>query len=107
MKLTSTSPVLHTTVTVWCQHLREFHEGSVMIRVKVGLDSYNRVPPRTSVKRGDLLGLSPYFDDQVVLSPIDGTIERIDFDPEERTALISIRCGGVTGSSPVARRNEG
>jgi len=77
----------------------------VVIRVKVGLDSYNRFFPRRSVKRGDLLGLSPYFDDQVVLSPIDGIIERIDVDPEERTACISIRCGGVADSSPVARRS--
>ena len=76
----------------------------MVIRLKVGLDSYNRFVPRRSVRRGDLLGLSPYFDDQVVLSPIDGIIERIDFDPEERTALISIRCGGVASSSPAARR---
>ncbi len=39
------------------------------------------------VKRGDLLGLSPYFDDQVVLSPIDGTIERKQFAASERVKV--------------------
>jgi Na+-translocating ferredoxin:NAD+ oxidoreductase RnfC subunit len=43
------------------------------------------------VKRGDLLGLSPSFDDLVVLSPIDGTIEGIEYDSEERAVRIVIR----------------
>lgn len=66
----------------------------MLIRLKVDLGSDGRFLGRRLVKRGDLLGLSPYFDNQVVLSPIDGTIECIDYDPEERAMLISIRQQG-------------
>ena len=67
----------------------------MLITLKVDLGSYNRCEAMRWVKRGDLLGLSPYFDDQVVLSPIDGTIERIEVDSEERAVLISIRQQGL------------
>ena len=61
------------------------------ITIKVDLGSYQRYKLRRWVKRGEVLGLSPYFDDQVVLSPIDGTIERIEYDSEERAVRIVIR----------------
>ncbi|MGH7369651.1 MAG: hypothetical protein ACREIN_02040, partial [Candidatus Methylomirabilaceae bacterium] len=61
----------------------------MVITLKVGLGSCSRFLVAKSVKRGDLLGLSPYFDDQVVLSPIDGVIERIEFDPEGKAVFIS------------------
>ncbi|MBI4381431.1 MAG: hypothetical protein HY574_09615 [candidate division NC10 bacterium] len=63
----------------------------MLITLKVDLGSHNRCEAMRWVKRGDLLGLSPYFDDQVVLSPIDGTIERIEVDSEERAVRIVIR----------------
>ena len=63
----------------------------MLITLKVDLDSYNRCEAMRWVKRGDLLGLSPYFDHQVVLSPIDGTIERIEYDSEEQAVCIVIR----------------
>lgn len=63
----------------------------MLITLKVDLGSYKRCEAMRWVKRGDLLGLSPYFDDQVVLSPIDGTIERIEVDSEERAVRIVIR----------------
>ncbi|MEK6660911.1 MAG: hypothetical protein AABY63_03425 [candidate division NC10 bacterium] len=63
----------------------------MLITLKVDLGSYNRCEAMRRVKRGDLLGLSPYFDDQVVLSPIDGTIERIEYDSEEQAVRIVIR----------------
>lgn len=67
----------------------------MLIRLKVDLGSDGRCFTRRLVRRGDLLGLSPYFDDQVVLSPIDGVIECIDYDPEERAVLISILQQGL------------
>jgi hypothetical protein len=63
----------------------------LLITLKVDIGSYNRVVTGSRVKRGELLGLSPHFDDQVVLSPIDGIIERIKQDREEQAVLISIR----------------
>lgn len=63
----------------------------MLITLKVDLGSYKRFVVRKAVRRGELLGLSPFFDDQVVLSPIDGIIERIKCDPEEQAVLISIR----------------
>ena len=68
-----------------------FKEVWVLITLKVDLGSYSRFVVRKEVKRGDFLGLSPYFDDQIVLSPIDGIIERIKCDPEQQAVLISIR----------------
>jgi len=65
--------------------------GVVLITLKVDLGSYNRCEAMRWVKRGDLLGLSPYFDDQVVLSPIDGTIEGIEYNSEEQAVRITIR----------------
>ncbi|MGH7409559.1 MAG: hypothetical protein ACREJ6_00640 [Candidatus Methylomirabilis sp.] len=67
----------------------------MLIRLKLDLGSYHRFIGRRSVKRGELLGLSPHFDDQVVLSPIDGIIERIELDAEEQAVLISIRRQGL------------
>ena len=61
------------------------------ITVKVDLGSRNRSLKGRWVKRGELLGLSPYFDDQVVLSPISGTIERMEHKSEEGVVLITIR----------------
>ncbi len=52
-------------------------EVQVLITLKVDLGSYDRFIAKEKVTRGEFLGLSPYFDDHVVLSPIDGTIERI------------------------------
>jgi hypothetical protein len=63
----------------------------VRITVKVNLGSRTRSLTGRWVKRGELLGLSPYFDDQVVLSPIDGTIEGIEYDSEEQAARVTIR----------------
>ena len=63
----------------------------MLITLKVDLGSYNRCETMRWVKRGDLLGLSPYFDDQVVLSPIDGTIEGIEYNSEEQAVRITIR----------------
>lgn len=63
----------------------------MLITLKVDLGSYNRCEAMRWVKRGDLLGLSPYFDDQVVLSPIDGTIEGIEYNSEEQAVRITIR----------------
>ncbi len=68
-----------------------FKEVWVLITLKVDLGSYSRFVVRKEVKRGDFLGLSPYFDDQIVLSPIDGIIERITCDLEQQAVLISIR----------------
>jgi hypothetical protein len=66
-------------------------EDDMLITLKVDGSSYNRLVAKSEVKRGYLLGLSPYFDDQFVLSPIDGTIERISYNREEQTLRISIR----------------
>lgn len=66
----------------------------MLITLKVDAGSYNRLIAKGGVKRGYLLGLSPYSDDQFVLSPIDGTIERISHDREEQTLRISIRRTG-------------
>ena len=63
----------------------------MLITLKVAAGSYNRLVAKGEVKRGYLLGFSPYFDDQFVLSPIDGTIERVSYNREEQTLLISIR----------------
>jgi len=67
----------------------------VLITLKVDTSSYDRLVARGQVKRGDLLGFSPYFDGQVILSPIDGTIECIAYDREERALLVSIRLTGT------------
>lgn len=66
----------------------------MLITLKVDGSSYNRLIAKSEVKRGYLLGFSPYFDDQFVLSPIDGTVERISYDRQEQTLLISIRSMG-------------
>jgi hypothetical protein len=50
-------------------------EDDMLITLKVDAGSYDRLVAKGGVQRGYLLGLSPYFDDQFVLSPIDGTIE--------------------------------
>lgn len=63
----------------------------MLITLKVDASSYGRLVAKGEVKKGYLLGLSPYFDDQFVLSPIDGTIERISYDREEQALRISIR----------------
>ena len=63
----------------------------MLITLKVDGGSYNRLVAKSEVQKGYLLGLSPYFDDQFVLSPIDGTIERISYDREEQALRISIR----------------
>ena len=63
----------------------------MLITLKVDGGSYNRLVAKREVQRGYLLGLSPYFDDQFVLSPIDGAIERISYDRQEQTLRISIR----------------
>jgi hypothetical protein len=68
-----------------------FKEVRVLITLKVDLGSYSRFGINKSVKRGELLGLSPHFDDQVVLSPIDGIIEGIEYDPDGQAVLVSIR----------------
>jgi hypothetical protein len=62
-----------------------------MIKLQVHVGGRDRIFAAKSVKRGEVLGLSPYFDDHVVLSPIDGVIERIEYDPWCRVALLSIR----------------
>ena len=67
----------------------------MVITLKVDTSSYDRLVARGQVKRGDLLGFSPYFDGQVVLSPIDGTIENITYNREERALLIRICTQGV------------
>jgi hypothetical protein len=69
-------------------------EDGMLITLKVDAGSYDRLVAKGEVKRGYLLGFSPYFDDQFVLSPIDGTIERISYDRQEQTLLISIRRTG-------------
>jgi Na+-translocating ferredoxin:NAD+ oxidoreductase RnfC subunit len=66
-------------------------EDHMLITLKVDAGSYDRLVAKGEVTRGYLLGLSPYFDDQFVLSPIDGTIERISYDREEQALRISIR----------------
>jgi Na+-translocating ferredoxin:NAD+ oxidoreductase RnfC subunit len=66
-------------------------EDEMLITLKVDAGAYNRLIARGEVQRGYLLGLSPYFDDQFVLSPIDGTIERISHDRDRRALLVSIR----------------
>lgn len=66
----------------------------MLITLKVDARAYNRLVARGEVKRGYLLGFSPYFDDQFVLSPVDGTIERISHDREEQALLVSIRQTG-------------
>ena len=66
----------------------------MLITLKVAAGSYSRLVAKGEVKRGYLLGFSPYFDDQFVLSPIDGTIERISHDREGQALLISIRRTG-------------
>ncbi|MBI2903310.1 MAG: hypothetical protein HYY12_06965 [Candidatus Methylomirabilis oxyfera] len=63
----------------------------MQITVKVDYGSHKRSLTGRWVKRGEVLGLSPHFDDQVVLSPIDGTIERIEYDSEEQAVRITIR----------------
>ncbi|MBZ0168579.1 hypothetical protein MELA_02651 [Candidatus Methylomirabilis lanthanidiphila] len=63
----------------------------MLITLKVDAGSYGRLVVKGEVKKGYLLGFSPYFDDQFVLSPIDGTIERISYDTERLTLLVSIR----------------
>ena len=63
----------------------------MLITLKVDARSYGRLVAKGEVKKGYLLGLSPYFDDQFVLSPIDGTIERISYDRKEQALRISIR----------------
>jgi hypothetical protein len=69
-------------------------EDDMLITLKVDASSYQRLIAKGEVKRGYLLGFSPYFDDQFVLSPIDGTIERISYDRQEQTLGISIRRTG-------------
>ncbi len=66
----------------------------MLITLKVDAGSYDRLVAKSEVTRGYLLGLSPYFDDLFVLSPIDGTIERIAYNREEQTLRISIRQTG-------------
>ncbi|MDE2058167.1 MAG: hypothetical protein KGL31_12540 [candidate division NC10 bacterium] len=66
----------------------------MLITLKVDSGSYDRLVAKGEVQRGYLLGFSPYFDDQFVLSPIDGTIERIAYDREGQALLISIRRTG-------------
>jgi len=66
----------------------------MLITLKVDASSYNRLIAKGEVQKGYLLGLSPYFDDQFVLSPIDGTIERIVYDREKQALHISIRQTG-------------
>jgi hypothetical protein len=63
----------------------------VVITLKLDLGSYRRYTPKRWVRRGEFLGLSPFFDDQVVLSPIDGTIEGIEYNSEEQAVRITIR----------------
>ena len=63
----------------------------MVITLKLDLGSYRRYTLKRWVRRGEFLGLSPFFDDQVVLSPIDGTIERIEVDSEEHAVRIVIR----------------
>lgn len=67
----------------------------MLITLKVDIGSCNRVVAGSRVRRGEVLGFSPHFDDQLVLSPIDGIIERIRCDLEERAVLISIRRQGM------------
>jgi Na+-translocating ferredoxin:NAD+ oxidoreductase RnfC subunit len=69
-------------------------EDDMLITLKVDAGSYDRLIAKGEVQRGYLLGLSPYFDDQFVLSPIDGTIERISYNREEQALRISIRQTG-------------
>lgn len=52
----------------------------MLITLKVDAGAYNRLVAKGEVKKGDLLGFSPYFDDQFALSPIDGTI---GYEPPE------------------------
>jgi hypothetical protein len=66
-------------------------EDDMLITLKVDASSYDRLIAKSEVKRGYLLGFFPYFDDQFVLTPIDGTIERISYNREEQTLRISIR----------------
>lgn len=67
----------------------------MLITLKVDAGAYNRLIAKGEVKRGYLLGLSPYFDDQFVLSPVDGTIERISCNREDQTLLVRIRQTGT------------
>jgi len=70
-------------------------EDRVLITLKVDIGSCNRVIAGDRVRRGEVLGFSPHFDDQLVLSPFDGIIERIRYDSEERAVLINIRRQGI------------
>lgn len=63
----------------------------MLITLKVDAGAYNRLVPKGEVQKGYLLGLSPYFDDQFVLSPIDGIVERVSRDKEGQALLVSIR----------------
>lgn len=63
----------------------------MVITLKVDAGAYGRLIVKGEVRKGYLLGLSPYFDDQFVLSPIDGTIERISYNRDERALRITIR----------------
>ena len=67
----------------------------MLITLKVDAGSYDELVAKGhQVKRGDLLGFSPHFDNQFVLSPIDGIIQDIRYDRKEQALLINIRLTG-------------
>lgn len=74
----------------------------MLITLKVDIGSWDRVVAGNQIRRGEMLGFSPYFDDQLVLSPIDGIIERIKRDEEEQAVIISIRRLGMQRQAAYA-----
>ncbi len=60
-----------------------------MLTIKVDPSSGCTVPPGTLVKRGEVLGVSPFFD-HLVLCPVDGWVKEIRPAPGEPVMLVTI-----------------
>lgn len=60
-----------------------------MLTIKVDPMGGCIVPPGALVKRGEVLGVSPFFD-HFVLSPVDGWVEEIRPSSGEPVMLVTI-----------------
>ena len=60
-----------------------------MLTIKVDQRSGCTVLPGALVKRGDVLGISPFFD-HLILSPVDGWVEEIRPSSGEPVMLVTI-----------------
>jgi len=58
------------------------------------------VSPGAPVKRGEVLGFSPFFD-HLILSPVDGWVEEIRPSSEEPAMLVAITLLPKSGSGRV------